>query len=491
MNRRGFLKGAAAFGSIAGLPGAGVAAEGKGRLKLKIGVLSDLHIAPRNNVLPFKKALRAFDKWGADGVIACGDLTDFGTSKELEMVAKAWFDVFPGNRRSDGAPVANLMHYGDHDCSGGTYRGSGECVKAYPDVEDMKKFIIPFNDRKAIWERCFKEEWAPLVRKNVKGYDFILSHFSKGEPGNRHGNNVPGFDEFMAAQDLDSSKPFFYSQHRVLRNTAGGPLLWGQDDGKVRALLASKYPNCVAFCGHKHLTAAEEMAIWQGEFTAVAVPSLCYCVTLAGRENGYSLSDERKLEPKSLMRGLHHGGQGCFMSIYENAIDIKRWSFTFDAQLGPDWSIPLPLPSSRYSHARRADSDPVPQFASGAKLQVVATQGVDREGKKRDFAVVSFPPVNGAGPVPRANDYEVQLEMRCGYVENVLSTRRVFSPGYVGSYEKDAGPVVCYFPIEDIPAGRTVRFVARPVNSFSRKGREISCGWFRFAGIQSLRTPRS
>lgn len=483
VNRRVFLQGTASFGAVVGLPVVASGAD-KGKLMMKIGVISDLHIAPRNNVLLFKKALRAFDKWGADGILACGDLTDFGTSKELELVAKAWFDVFPENRRSDGAAVVNLLHYGDHDCSGGTYRGSGECVRAYPDEAAMKRLIIPFNDRKAIWERCFREDWMPIVHKNVKGYDFILSHFSKGEPGNYHGNNVPGLDKFMARIDIDHTRPFFYSQHRVLRNTAGGPLVWGQDDGNVRSLLSSRYPNCIAFCGHKHLTAAEEMAIWQGEFTVVAVPSLSYCVTLAGRENGYSLNDKPCDRASYMMRGLHHGGQGLFVSVYENAIDVKRWSFTFDGQLGPDWSIPLPLPNDRYSHDRRTVSDPVPEFAVGAELKVSLSNGTDRAGRKRDFAEVSFPAVKGSGEIPRANDYEVQLEVGCEYVEKVIDTRRVFSPGYVGAYEKDTGPVVCRFPVEDIPVGRTVRFTASPVNSFSRKGGKIASGWFRYDGVK-------
>lgn len=483
VDRRTFLQGTAALGAMAQLPfGAYAAAKGKGKLKMRLGVLSDIHITPRNNVSRWEQALRAFDKWGADGVIVCGDLADYGTAPELALVAKTWFKVFPDNRRSDGQPVANLLHYGDHDCSAYTYRHCKPCVEDYPDEEAMKKLIIPLNDRKAIWESCFKEEWAPIVRKTVKGYDFILSHFSKGEPTNPNGNNVPGLEEFLAKQDLDPSKPFFYSQHRVLHNTAGGRHVWGQDDGTVSKLFASKYPNCFAFCGHKHLTCAEELAIWQGAFTCVAVPSLSYSVTLAGRENGYSLNDKPYRTPHYMMRSISGGSQGLFVSIYENAIDIRRWSFSADAALGPDWSVPLPVPGKKYSHARRAAEDPAPEFAAKAKISLSLGRGKSRAGEDRDFLIAKFPVAKATATTPFANDYEVQLEHCRDDVVRVLSTRRVYSPGYSAGFEKDKGPVVCNFPVEDVPVQDLIRFVARPVNSFSRKGGAISTGWFRFDG---------
>ncbi len=476
IKRRSFLRSAIAFGAANAISEVKAFAPDKGRLKMKLGVLSDIHISPRKNTQQWEKALRAFDKWGADGVLVCGDLADFGTIPELELVAETWFKVFPGNRRSDGGEVVNLLHYGDHDCSGGTYRSSGECVRAYPDEEAMKKLIIPFNDRKAAWERCFKEEWAPIVHKKVKGYDFILSHFSKGEPGNYHGDNVPGLEEFMAKQNLDPKKPFFYSQHRILRSTAGGPHVYGQDDGKVRDLLATKYPNCIAFCGHAHLTASEERSVWQGAFACVEVPSLCYCVTLGGRENGSRSGFD------FLMSGINNASQGYFVSVYENAVDIRRWSFTWDACLGPDWSIPLSGSSAKYSHERRAAEEPAPEFAPGSKLKVYASTGKARNGKMSDFVTVAFPLSQLVDGIGRANDYEVQLEHCSDDVIRVLSTRRVFPPNYASGYEKNEGPVVCNFRREELPVGELIRFVARPVNSFSARGKALASGWIRYDG---------
>ena len=92
VDRRSFMQGAMAFGAAGTLPAEGKTAP-KGALKLKLGVLSDIHITPRNNVSRWEQALRAFDKWGADGVLVCGDLADYGTAPELKHVADTWFKV--------------------------------------------------------------------------------------------------------------------------------------------------------------------------------------------------------------------------------------------------------------------------------------------------------------------------------------------------------------------------------------------------------------
>lgn len=176
IDRRSFLGSAAALAAAGTERGGGL--RPRGPVRLRFGILSDIHITDDASCVHFEKALRKFDEWKADGVVACGDLTDWGVVPQLNRLAATWFKVFPEGRRSDGKKIANLMHYGDHDTCGYFYRGHPGCVKAYPDVEDMKKDIIPLGDRKAIWENAFKEEWAPIVHKRVKGYDFVLSHFN-------------------------------------------------------------------------------------------------------------------------------------------------------------------------------------------------------------------------------------------------------------------------------------------------------------------------
>ena len=445
--------------------------------RMRLGVLSDIHVDVKDGgaMRKFDKALRAFDAWKADGILACGDLADWGLDIQLEWVANKWFEVFPDGKRSDGQPVANLMHYGDHDTSGYLYRDFTK--KLYPEEKDLLPHVIARNDRKATWERCFREPWAPIVKKTVKGYDFILSHFTKGEKGNESGNYVPGLEDFFARQKFDPSKPFFYSQHRIPLNTAGGKWAWGQDEGQTTKLFA-KYPNLVAFCGHCHLTASDEKAIWQDAFTCVQVPSLLYSVTQGGRENGYMGNDRPYAEPHFAMPPAPCGArsQALFVTLYDNAMVIRRWNVLDEGPVGPDWVVPLGTGAARpYRHADRAAHDPAPEFPSDAKIMFKETRGKDRGGNERDFIEVSFPLAKETASTPRADDYEVKTVVIRDDVETTVDQRRVYSPGYGRSLAVDQGPVFVNIPKEKTESGkRPVRLDVTPLNAFGRRGRTIS-----------------
>ena len=454
--------------------------------RLRLGVLSDLHIDFSNGIFlkNFEKALREYDRWGADAVLCCGDLTNLGYVDQLEAVAATWFRVFPENRRSDGSPVVPLFHYGDHDMNGPHYSSLPSERKRFASEEDRLKRIITKDSRKAIWERCFKEEWAPLMATEVKGYTFVRSHFTSGERGNEKGNNVPGLEKFLLALGLDPAKPFFYSQHRVPRRTAGGEFMWGQDDGTTTAVL-SKYPNCFAFCGHAHDCCVNGRDIWQGSFTCLQVPSLRYCTTSVGRENGYGIDDRPPAFPfqtmpqfpshydqNNPMSGAH---QGYFVEIGSDAITVRRWDFKHDLEMADPWRVPLPLLCERrYDHARMAKEDPVPSFPEGASISFRKVRAKDRGGNKRDFAAIEFP----AARHPRANDYEVRLEMKKGPVERVLGERRVYSQAYMWGEEKEKEhPVRCLWPFDEIPTAHLVRFTVTPISSFGRRGRSVSTSY--------------
>ena len=103
VSRRGFIAGATAFAASTGraLPPAAMPL-------LRLGMISDVHLNTHetgmgfHNCLGYEPALRYFDERKADGVLVCGDLSDFGTAVGLRRVAAIWRKVFPGNRRSDG-----------------------------------------------------------------------------------------------------------------------------------------------------------------------------------------------------------------------------------------------------------------------------------------------------------------------------------------------------------------------------------------------------
>ena len=480
IKRRGFLQGMMATSAIAPKLASAQGAADIGEEQLRLGLLSDIHIT-NNTQLPYlEKTLRQLDEWKADAVLACGDLANFGLKQQLALLAQTWFKVFPGGKRSDGKPVVNLMHYGDHDMSV-SYVERDEAKALVPDDELRHASLIYTGDRKAIWEECFKEPWEPIAVKHVKGFPFVLYHFSRGTPDNPHGQNVPGLKEVLEKLEYDPKKPIFFSQHRVPRGTVGDELCHGHDDGDTTRLFA-KYPNLVAFCGHCHTSAVEERSIWQGTFTCIQVPSLRYCCTLSGRENGYSTADRPPIPPYQMMQQhpSHMTHQGMLCLVGTKAFSVRRWEFEEGRILGPDWVVPFSSFSQRpedrpFAFANRAKSLRPVEFGAKASVKVDFTKGVDRGGNKHDFFTVSFPPaVRG---LERANDYEVSLELKKGSMERCIGTKRVYSPKYLYGVTSETEPVICNFSSEEVPEGWLLRFVVRPVTTYNVKGAPISTPW--------------
>ena len=82
---------------------------------------------------------------------------------------------------------------------------------------------------------------------------------------------------------------------------------------------------------------------------------------------------------------------------------------------------------------------------------------------------------------PRANDYLVRLEMTKGDVVRVLGERRVYSRSYMWGVEKEKEiPVVCLWPLKEIPEASAVRFSAIPCTAFGHCGKAISTKFGRF-----------
>ncbi len=483
--RRSFLGGLAGFGVMPQLAHGVMPSLGKERLR--IGVFSDLHLYTEKEIPRIVRTLRKFDEWKVDGVLGGSDLTEYGLVQQLRLVAKAWFEVFPDGRASDGRPVANLMHYGDHDIADWYVDRPIARSLCPDDAARHASLIFPPENRKRFWEECFREPYAPITVKTVKGYTFVLSHFTRGEPGNKSGNNVPGLEAVFASLDIDRKMPFFYSQHRIPRGTVGGTDIWGQDDGQTTALF-SKYPNLVAFSGHCHMNAANEKMIWQGAFTGIEIPSNAYCVTSAGRENGYCFNDRPPTSPATpskCMKEVRSDGcaQCMLMTVYDDAIALRRWEVFADAPLGPDWIIPLasfgqPAEMRPFAYGNRARVSVAPQFPDGAEVRVSGfAKGRRRDGSEVDMLTVEFPTAPVVGERLRADDYSVALELKQFDCTRVFLEKRVYSPDCYKAAKFDKGSVKCLFAADEIPAGWQLRFTVRPVNVWGRHGEPISSEW--------------
>lgn len=371
---------------------------------LRLGILSDIHLRDALAAKKLERALLAYRGGRVDGVLVCGDLADNGIVPQLEELARIWEEVFPGSKGLDGAHVERLFHYGDHD-NRGIVNVPEDVVKRYGwTVAERNTNAITLRP-KEVWERIFGEPWSPIVHKRVKGYDFVLSHYTP------QGRNSPlGLEGFLREFKPDPDKPFFYSQHRVLRNTVCGPGVWGQDNGTAGRLLAS-YPNCCAFCGHSHQTAVREDAVWQGAFTAVQVPSLRYVT----QEPGHGANEKGYLAE-----------QGMLLDAYDDRLVVRRLDFTTGRSLGLDWEIPLVGGARPFAHEIRRRVMPVPEFRENARL-VASINSLDGTGRDKSL-VLDFPVVSGNAGGARAYDYEVVVDAICFGGDARRAVRHFFSP---------------------------------------------------------------
>ena len=471
MTRKEFLGTSAAFATAGPLK---VFAKPETKPLMRLGLLADVHFETGENgkrlqnCLCYEPALRYFDGRKADGVLVAGDLTDYGTGAALRQLAAIWFKVFPGNRRSDGKPIVPLFIYGDHDMGG--YMHKFHWAKTHCIVPGELDEIISSGDNAArLWKECFHEEWAPIQVKECCGFQFVLAHHPLHTKASDNGNTIPGLADFMAKLGIDPKKPFFFVQHRMFKGTVGGDNpCRGWESGKTTEVL-KRYPNVLAVCGHGHRNAVDELNLWQGEFTALEVPSINYCCTRKCHENGRNNgTDKDMLMPPGEVR---KSWQGLFGTLYADRFVVERRDFLNNLSLGPDWMIPLPSPDGSFRTEVRARKAVAPQFAKNAKISISERTVVNKSKKKTEAVVVSFPVAHATAQTPRTYDYVVTA-WKGGVV---LKEKMAFSKGQFWADSLDVKPVECAFAKSDLPDDwrTSVRFMVAPRDSFGNRGREI------------------
>lgn len=422
----------------------------KGKAKLRIGVMSDIHIIGEDTTAMYEKGLRWFKSQNVSGVIIAGDMADWGTDEQLCLVNEVWDRVFRGSG------VEKLFVTGNHDITAPTNKR----VKKFGFPDDA--FMITHMPES--WKKAFNEEYHPIWKKEVGGFTFIGAQYADGK-------TIPGLEEFLANAGLDSDKPFFYIQHMHPKNTCSAPWTWGQDDGRVTEIL-SKYPNCIAFSGHSHTSLTDDRTLWQGAFTSVGTASMSYILPFGGRENSKVTNSKEKVPAQMPAMKGELGHQAQLMTIYDNCITLERVEFENDEKLG-SWIIPLPLSNRPLTFEARAKESVAPQFAAGASIGVSEADGEDRYGEKLHQYTVHFPVAGATDSTPRAYDYEVCVEIEDIDTVKTICTKRVYSQTYYMGDKADKGEVTCVFAEHELPSGRPMRFSVRPCNCYSVKGEAI------------------
>lgn len=470
MDRRHFIKTSALSGILLGLglpslPAAATTTPRRmGRVRLRVGILSDTHVKDEPSRDRFLKALRYFRDRKVDAVIIAGDLSDNGLVPEYKRMASAWFEVFPDDKGSDGEKVERIFVYGNHEIESWRY---GYVKKLYDEPTRKALAIEPVKEQ--LWEECWHEPFSPIYIKDVKGYKFIGAHYVNRK-------TIPGLEAFFQQVDTQlpkGKKPFFYVQHMHPKGTCSSPWVWGQDDGTVTTIL-SRYPNAIAFSGHSHTPLTDERTIWQGAFTSIGTASLSYMIPIGGRENSKPFGSKEK-EPSQMapIKG-REGHHGQMMTLFDDYIVIDRHEFEYDEDLGR-WIFPLGQEQKPYAFEERAAEENAPQFSEGAAVTVSPSfEGADRYGVPTRQVEVSFPAAVAHDGHPRPLDYEVQVEVEGVDVFKAVLTKRVYSGRFFLGEKKDAeAPVRCLFAENELPPQGRYRFSVRPCSGFGKKGESI------------------
>ena len=476
LNRRAFLRHAGAVVAASGISTVARAAEkNDGTPGLKIGLLSDIHISlgPKDDPIRatalFRHALEYFRDQHVDGVLVSGDLTNSGLVTELKAVADAWFAVFPNGRLPDGSPVANLLHYGDHDTEARFYTDAlkARFTKAGVDVPDS---LSVGENRRTCWEACFHEPWSPVRHVRVKGFDFFLSNFMR--EGSR--SSPKDLDRILAAARLPKDKPFFYSQHRYIGGTyRAEEEMWGGDDGTSRKVLPG-YPNCVAFQGHTHYMITDECGTWIEDFITINNGALLNQAVGRCHENGVDISwyrkDPMRETQMTAVRGdTCHAGQ--IFTLRGDQATLERRDFASDRSLGPDVVFSVdPRKRAAFRNASRRCASVPPQFPTGAKVTVERVRGADRQKRPTDQVAVSFPTAKAKDGCPRAYDYLVRFERADG---TPVVSKRVYSPKANHPESLDADVTTCVFAKTEVPVATELKVVVRPANAWGVFGKSV------------------
>ncbi len=457
INRRSFLKGATSLAAFAGAPC--LFGMDDTRPRLVFGVISDTHISDRDSASVLERTLMFMRDRKVDAVMICGDISDWGLLSGLKYVAETWEKVFPHGKGAGGRPVQKLFCTGNHDYEGWWY--GDMTVEMHALGYDEDEALVKLGMKKC-WEEVFQEEFAPIRRRSVNGFDFIGAEW--------HGyDKEPGYDlteEWFAAHggELDPSRPFFFFLHQPVSGTTAAS--WETKLGRMVANVLSARQNAVAFSGHAHWTLNDERSIWQGAFTAVAVPSLSCTGVMSGYENGFDVRNgtSHLAMPVIPARFRLEEPQGLVVSVFDDRMEMERYDFRKFVHTAETWRVPLPLSreSRPYAIEPRSARCPVPQFPAGARL-VLATRNTETRGGKWEIVLVAEFPNAAAVPEARAFDYELRAVPSDG---SPAVVKRFLSPAFHKLKEDEPDRLKFWINALDLPQDAEYRIEVHPRNCF-------------------------
>ena len=297
------------------------------------GVISDTHITADNDMDRrdnFRKALTYYKSQNAKVIIINGDVSDLGTVKSYDLIVDLIDEIYP-----EGEVRPEFIFTGDNH----------EWFDAWD-----------FGGRvpSATWEEVQKRFTDGLGIESTNthivagGYDFVAIS-SDGMSGANASYKQTTFDfladALEAAVARDANKPIFVAIHQP--PSAGS---------RVYNILKD-YPQVVLFTSHTHQLLNEERSIMQKDFTMVNTATTYYACVSGSYEN---YTDDYSREGYQLAQGL-------IVKVNNTNVNIDRWDFYGDEQIGKTWTFESKQ-LDKYTSAR-ANEAVAPEFAAGTTVE--------------------------------------------------------------------------------------------------------------------------
>ncbi len=415
------------------------------KVKLKVGIMSDVHIgANASNVPAMKSALEYYKAKGCDAIVCVGDL-GHNYYYMLQDFADVWDSVFPANEEQP----ERIIVMGNHDTycleEQGYKRATAEHNQKIVEVfEDMFHMDSDYGDT------------GVNYYKVVKGYVFVGLYIQT--PIAEREAMIAKAYELPEAQ----GKPVFVIEHEhpvgTTYITQGANATGAGHDFEMNTILKN-YPNAVMLVGHAHNPLADERAIWQGDYTVVTCGSLFGPIVESNRYVG-------GVENGSFQPNNWSAKSALYMEVTDEDINIVRYDFTNNEKLGKDWNIAIDedgnLDLTGYNYELRYQSAVAPEFAEDAV--------VTAEPLSASIVRITFPKA--------ITEYEEMDDIIQSYVirafddqtGELLGEKRVCSQHYLGRVpEKDSYTL----NFNGLKSGVTIRFEVTAAESYQKEGKAL------------------
>ena len=400
---------------------------------LRIAAMGDIQGYPYPEDAGMRNLERALDVLAPlqpDVVVNVGDINDTGNDADAVRYYKARCDARLGS-------LPHIACLGNHEL--GFLRD--ECKAERTPAAILRDFNSVFG-------------YAPnerVVRRTICGFEFVALSLSR-----ESGYTDAEIAEFGAALDAaeasDPARPVFVVTHYHPKDTVNDSSAEGKC-GPLRRLL-DRHPRVVSLSGHTHNPLQDPRSIWQGDFTALDVSTLCY--------GSINLQPPAANQISCLLPFGHEAVGFLVLDVFADRIVVRRFSARTRREIAPDapWTIPWPHNPARAPYrvdVRRA-GEVSPRFAGDPEPTLWYDYG---------FVYLMF---GAAEPADGVFGYRIELEDDGGN-----ATVHFHVSDYYRVPEHRVGRVVFRSPPDALASGRRYRCRIVPVGFFGAKG--TPCEW--------------